>query len=883
MHISTGRLCIYSARLWIFVDIDPDDGGSCNFLFVIALEYIVTTHSCRISFAEQTFCRLKPTRMDSFEPSTFPSFRKMSETAQADGARASLAGRLLDQLPHGVYLLDTEGRVRYVNEAAERYAGARRDEMIGKPARTELAGLFEPSLQEKALETLSKRQEIRFESLHPLTARRFRYRLTPVEEGLMILQEDVSLERKEGETKGEKSSSEPEATGNTLPGDPVVADHDEPIRRLADAMPQLVWTARPDGTVDYYNERYREFAGITLKPDGRWEWAPVLHEDDVQSTIKAWQHAVETGDIYEIEHRVQMSDGRYRWYLSRGVPVRNEGGEITRWYGTATDIHDQKTATQALFESGERLRLALESAELGTWDYDYVTGKVYWDPRCLEIYASTADHALTFDDMVALIHPLDRDRVLLSIQKALDPAGTGEYSEEYRIVRPDETVRWVVARGKVLFEGAEERRTATRFIGTVFDSTERKHAEEAISSAYEHAERQRRRLRTVLDVLPVGMFITDAEGKLIVINQAAREIWGGEAPLIDTSQLDLYKGWWVKTGKRLRSEDWGLARALNPGETSIGEEVEIEAFDGSHKTILSYALPVPSSTGTSGAVAACVDITKLRDTERALRELNETLERRVAERTETLEKRNRELQQFAFIASHDMQEPLRKIQTFADLSRVDFGDRLDQTGLFYLDRIQYAAERMSQILADLLSFSRVTSRRNPFTPIRVDTVVQEVLGDLDLKIADAGATMEVEADVVIEADASQLRQLFNHVIMNAIKFSRKGVIPHVHIRVHPSEDRAWCRITIEDNGIGFEERYAERIFQPFERLHAKNVYPGTGMGLAICRRIVESHAGTITAQGKPGEGSCFIIDLPVSQVVTSDVQVNTDSIRSGGN
>lgn len=260
--------------------------------------------------------------------------------------------------------------------------------------------------------------------------------------------------------------------------------------------------------------------------------------------------------------------------------------------------------------------------------------------------------------------------------------------------------------------------------------------------------------------------------------------------------------------------------------------------------------------------------------EKKLRDLNRTLERRVRERTADLEARNRELQNFAYVASHDLREPLRKIQTFAGLVQQEAGDELSDETLLFIERMSAAAVRMDGLLHDLLVFSRVATHSTPATPVRLDEVVADVLKDYELTIQDSGAEVEVDADVTIEADPPQLRQLLTNLIGNAFKFRRteSPTRLRIHAQVVSEENDAVpeaagpvCRITVEDEGLGFHPKFARRIFEPFERLHDQGSYEGTGMGLAICQRIVQLHRGTIRAESTPGEGSRFIILLPVKQ------------------
>jgi PAS domain S-box-containing protein len=357
------------------------------------------------------------------------------------------------------------------------------------------------------------------------------------------------------------------------------------FRHLADSMPQLVWTAQPDGTVDYYNKRNKEYNGFIVKHDGTWEWSPVLHPDDMQPTVDVWMHALETGDIYQIEHRVQMADGWYRWHLSRGIPAYDEQGKLVKWYGTATDIHDLKQA-----------------------------------------------------------------------------------------------------------------------------------------------------------------------------------------------QADL------------------------------------------------------------------------------------------ADYTEKLKQSNEELENFAFVASHDLQEPLRKILLFGNTLRRQTDGQLPEQAEDSLNRMQNAAQRMQAMIDGLLDLSRVNRLGSEFELVDLTSIAQEVLTDLEVRIEATGGQVILDRLPAIEGDSLQLSQLFQNLISNALKFHKEGLAPVVRVTGERIGDdqKPLAKIVVEDNGIGFEQENADRLFQPFVRLNGRSDFEGSGIGLAICRKIVERHGGKITASSQPGQGSKFTIVLPIT-------------------
>ncbi len=246
-----------------------------------------------------------------------------------------------------------------------------------------------------------------------------------------------------------------------------------------------------------------------------------------------------------------------------------------------------------------------------------------------------------------------------------------------------------------------------------------------------------------------------------------------------------------------------------------------------------------------------------------LEQTNAALELRAAE----LARSNAELEQFASIASHDLQEPLRKVRTFTQQVTVTEGDRLSEKGQEYLRRSNAAAERMQQLIEGLLRFSRVATHGRPFVGVDLGVLTAEVLDDLEAQVEGAGARVEVGELPTINGDPLQLRQLMQNLISNALKFRRPDVVAEVTITAETVGDRV--RLTVADNGIGFEPQYSRRIFRVFERLHGRSDYPGTGIGLALCQKIAERHGGDIVAHAVPGEGAAFTVSLPVRQANSS--------------
>lgn len=258
-----------------------------------------------------------------------------------------------------------------------------------------------------------------------------------------------------------------------------------------------------------------------------------------------------------------------------------------------------------------------------------------------------------------------------------------------------------------------------------------------------------------------------------------------------------------------------------------------------------------------------------------------SLYKELDDKNAALKSSNEELDQFATIAGHDLQEPLRKVISFGRMLQQDYDDALDETGRDYVDRMQGASERMLELLGDLLRFARVTSQAKPFEVTDLNAVAAVVVSDLGEQIRRENGAVEVGSLPVIDADPVQIRQVLQNLVSNALKFHHPDRAPVVKVTAEPrQEDRV--AISVSDNGIGFKAKFAERIFQPFRRLHGKGQYEGTGMGLAIVKKIAERHGGKVEVRSEPDQGSVFVMTLPRHRDADESGQPLTASAHHGG-
>jgi two-component system sensor kinase FixL len=380
---------------------------------------------------------------------------------------------------------------------------------------------------------------------------------------------------------------------------------------------------------------------------------------------------------------------------------------------------------------------------------------------------------------------------------------------------------------------------------------------------------------TLFEFAPDAILIVDKAGQIVKANPQAQAIFGYAASELVGQKIERL----VPTrfhGAHAAKRDGYIAA---PHSRRMGAQLDLWAVrkDGSEFAV-EVALGPQQIAGERHVMCIVRDITDRRKAQDDLQKAHDELEHRVDLRTRELsqanvkltlyagqlERSNRELQDFAYVASHDLQEPLRKIQAFGDRLRLRLGSALDEESADYLRRMVGAAVRMQTLINDLLEFSRVTTRAKPFEVVSLDRIVRDVLVDLELRVEESGAKIEVRPLPSLEADPTQMRQLLQNLIGNALKFGSKARPLVVRVGAEQSNSDAGEAVafSVSDNGIGFEPKYAERIFGLFQRLHARTDYEGSGVGLAICWKIVDRHNGRIVAEGRPGEGATFHVVLP---------------------
>lgn len=685
---------------------------------------------------------------------------------------------------------------------------------------------------------------------------------------------------------------------------------------------------------------------------------------------------------------VETPEGPKRYYLDfQYAPILEVDGSVSGVMVSVNNVTEKVEARQQINDAAERLSLATEGTQLGTWDLNLKTRQVVYSPRLSELFGQPESRILTHWDLRDQIFDEDKEIVEQAYKTAFK---TGIYYYEARVVHPDNSLHWVRTQGKVIFD---EEGKPGRMLGTMIDISKQKEAEKII-------EESEKRYKDLIETLPVAVYTVDADGLVNLYNKAAVKLWGREPELGKDLWCGSYEMYTLE-GELLPHEECPMAPALRE-KRALTAEAYVKRPDGTLRHVIANPQPIYDSAGNvTGALNVVIDITDRKEVEFALKtsegkfrtlsdsmsqfiwtcdvegKLNyfnqsviqysgltfdqivkegwlqivhpgdigntiskwseavkrgndftcehrfqnsdgeyrwhlsratpqrdtegviqmwvgtstdvhdnklfiDELESKVQQRTRELTvindeliRTNIELGQFAYVASHDLQEPLRKIQTFATRVMETERDNLSDRGKDYFNRMQASSTRMQQLIVDLLAFSRANAVEKNYELTNLNLLLQNIKEQLNESIQQKGAIITSSNLPSLNVIVYQFEQLFTNLIANSVKFVKPGVSPEINITsgiiagsdlgyMEANPETEYHYLSFADNGIGFDPQFKERIFQVFQRLHSKTSYEGTGIGLAICKKIVDNHQGIITAISNPDEGATFIIYLPIA-------------------
>ncbi len=622
--------------------------------------------------------------------------------------------------------------------------------------------------------------------------------------------------------------------------------------------------------VEMVNPRSLEIWGRTEQDVLNKPILDAMPELKTQSIKEILDGVYNTGKVFsvsELEVNIIRGGKEETIYVNASwEPIYNSTGEIDGIMAGGVDVTAHVTARKKIKESEEanekiatHLKLATVSANVGTWSLDIQTQKLEWSALHKKLWGyDEHQEGLVYEDWHKIIVNEDKEKAFRNIEEAR--INHTVYDVEYRINKADDNeVRWMKSIGKYQYNDNGEAETLT---GISYDITERMKFEDSLLESEQ-------KFRLLADSMPQHIWTADTQGNLNYFNKS----------VFDYSGLSLEKinkdGWLqiVHPDDRERNiKEW--IESVATGKDFLLEH-RFRRHDGEFRWQLSRAKPQRDENGIIQMwVGTSTDIQEQKTFAEALETEVHDRSKELTQKNIDLEKMNKELQSFAYISSHDLQEPLRKIQTFATRIVEKEKENLSENGKDLFNRMQSSAGRMQALIDDLLAYSRTNTSERVFEKVNLNTVIEKVKQDLKEEILNKNAVIEIKDTCDVNIIPFQFRQLFYNLISNSLKFSNPQKPLHIDINSeHAKGDKfkneslegnaEYCHITVADNGIGFEPQYSEKIFELFQHLHGKNEYQGTGIGLAIVKRIVENHNGIIAAKGELGKGATFDIYLPV--------------------
>ena len=709
---------------------------------------------------------------------------------------------------------------------------------------------------------------------------------------------------------------------------------EERFRLIADSIPDLVWIAQGDGTIEYANKAFRDYTGLN-QYDSELAF---VHPEDREATMQVWLHSMRTGTPYEIEHRFQRHDGVYRWYLCRAIPVRDPEGNIIQWYGTSTDIHDLKSAhvrIASILDSTSDGFIAIDrqwtvtnfnrkAEEMAGVKAEEMVGRNYWEasPQTLgtrletefrlameekksahfeeyhERYARLLDvNVHPYADGIAIFfHDLsERERAAQALRARTAelesllrhaPIGFAFFDKEHRYLRLNRTlaeingipeeetigkpIRDVLPTNAASVDPILDRVFATgeaveaeiagetprapgvvRYWLTGFfpvfhssdtpvaagayvvDITERKQTEEALA-----------RLAAIVRGAEDAIFSEDLSGIIQTWNRGAERLYGYSAGEVIGRHVSIL----------VPPENFGeldeMDRKMREGIQDQFETVRVTK-EGKRIFVFLSMSPIRNQFGNIVGVSKIVhNISK-----------RKLVEQNLKETVRALERSNRDLKQFAYVAAHDLQEPLRNVTRYVELFARKFEGQVDEKAGQYIGYAVEGANRIHGLIRDLLVYSEVGAQATEFRPVSMLSVAEEAIDNLAALVDESKAAITMDAMPEVHGDRAQLVQLMQNLLSNAMKFRKKEVA--LQIRVSAQRTPQEWQFGVHDNGIGIDPLFVEKIFVIFQRLHSRSEYPGTGIGLAICRKIAEWHGGRIWVESTYGEGASFYFTIPI--------------------
>lgn len=582
-----------------------------------------------------------------------------------------------------------------------------------------------------------------------------------------------------------------------------------------------------------------------------------IHPADYDQVMAARQKAIDNHDMFDIEYRY-LVNGKEKIIWARGKVFFQNGKKLMK--GTIMDVTEKKHMVQKLQRSEMLHKQAQALAHIGNWTWNLQQQKLDWSDEMYKIHEIDPATELDYERINRSIHPEDLEQVRMVLQNAI--VNHTPFDIVYRIITPRDREKVLHVKGQVLVSESNE---AYKVLGTMQDVTKEYLINKELEESREFANK-------IADTTPSLITLFNVSTlQCNFINRSLKSTLGYEtsaamgrgirffADLIHPDDI-----------QRINAECEAALQLANnnlPEQENQEELAELKyrmkCSNGEYHWFHTYATVFDRNDDDRvlNVLMISTDISKQVEADLLLSQHNTQLKQS-----------NKNLEEFAFITSHDLKEPLRKIATFGDRLSTIYKDKLGGDGGMYIDKIIHATKRMQTMIDDLIALS-ILEGKPVFESYDLNNIFQETLSTLEDKIQQKGATVTADKLPVMKVVPSQFRQLFQNLVANALKFSHTDRTPAIHISAYVLSNKeveqyglpaykSHMKISFKDNGIGFEQEYADKIFMTFQRLHGKSEYEGNGIGLSICRKVADNHNGFISALGVPNEGATFSVIIP---------------------
>jgi PAS domain S-box-containing protein len=760
---------------------------------------------------------------------------------------------LADNIPNLAWMANADGWIFWYNNKWYEFTGTTPEQMEGWGWQSVHDPGYLPYVMEKWQHSIEKGYP--FEMVFPLrgvdgTFRQFLTRVLPVYDQQGLVQKwfgtntDITAQ---------------------IQAEAAIKESEERFRTMAEGTDILIAMTDQEGHVTYINTPWIEFTGRSQEALIQEGWVDLVHPDDRDAYVNGYIKALEKREKYYGEARFLNKNGTYRWIFSQVTPRFQTNGTFAGYIGSNLDITERKNAERNAYESEQRLRSLVESAPFPIGVFIGADMRIELANQAILDVWYKGDEVIG-EKFSELFPELATQRVFQQLEEVYS-TGVPFHAKNQRIdLMVDSSLQSFYFNYSFtpLFNACGE---VYGVMNTAADVTD-------LNLAKQKLEQSEANFRNMILQSPVAMCLMTGPNHVVEIaNDSIIELWGKPRsavmgkPIFEGLPDARNQGYEqlldqvYTTGVAFRADEHPVVLLKNNITETVYQNFVYEPYRDGDGTVL-------------GVLAITIDVTAQVLARQKIEEIVAERTQELAAINKDLQKSNAELAQFAYIASHDLQEPLRKIGTFTQMLENRLSDKMDEQSRVYLNKIYHSSSRMNNLIRDVLTYSELVKDNETFSPVDLNQIIEGILTDYELLIDQKKATIQCETLPTIEAIPLQMAQLFGNLISNALKFARIDLRPVISITYasFPIEENPlldatldYIKIQVADNGIGFKKEYAGQIFKIFQRLHRKSDYEGTGIGLAMCKKIALNHHGDINASQSSESGAVFDIMLPISQ------------------